>query len=187
MSSAKLCWQRWELSASFPQKLLQVGQFGSPAISSNASLHGQAQQCNTEGFQLKAGCQTAECSGGAETQPCSQRCCQGGNFPLLGGVHSCGQKSFMFPCCELPDLSLDCRSQPAPRVLVAESPCRHCTYHEVLWKCFPRERLLQTLWHGLHFHADLNQRPLGWKVRDLGNLALGQNLPLTLETPQVQL
>lgn len=91
----------------------------------------------------------------------------------------------MFPCSELPDLSADCCSQPAPEVLLAEPPCRHCTYHEVLWKCFPRERLLQTLCHGLHFHADLTQRPLGWKARDLGNLALGQNLSLTLETSQV--
>lgn len=56
MSSAKLLWRRWELSASFPQKVLQVGQFGSPAISSGASLHGQEQQGNA-GFQLKAGCQ----------------------------------------------------------------------------------------------------------------------------------
>lgn len=93
----------------------------------------------------------------------------------------------MFPCSELPDLSADCCSQPAPEVLVAEPPCRHRTYHEVLWKCFPRERLLQTLWHGLHFHADLDQRSLGWKVRDLGILALGQTLSLTLETSQVQL
>lgn len=96
VSSAKLCWHRWELSASFPQKLLQVGQFGSPAISSNASLHGQAQQCNTEGFQLKAGCQTAECSGGAETQPCSQRCCQGGNFPLRVGCIPVGRNLLCF-------------------------------------------------------------------------------------------
>lgn len=66
VSYAKLCWHRWELSASFPQKVLQMGQFGSPAISSGASLSGQAQQPNT-GFQLKAGCQTAECSRGAET------------------------------------------------------------------------------------------------------------------------
>lgn len=86
----------------------------------------------------------------------------------------------MFPCSELPDLSADCCSQPVPEVLVAEPPCRPCTYHEVLWKCFPRERLLQALWHGLHFHADLTPRPLGWKARDLGNLALGQHLSLTL-------
>lgn len=67
-------------------------------------------------------------------------------------------------------------------MLVAEPPYRHRTYHEVLWKCFPKERLLQTLQHGLHFHADLTQWSLGWKFRDLGNLALGQNLPSTLET-----
>jgi len=144
-------------------------------------LHGQAQPFQTKRFQLKVACQTANCSRGAETQPFFQRCRQGGNFLHRGGVHSCGQKSFMFPWFEMPDLSGDCRFQLVPGMQVVEPPCRHHTYHEVLWKCFPREGLLRTLQCGLRFHADL-----AWKIKDLGNLALGQNLPSTLETSQVQ-
>lgn len=97
MSSGNLCW--WELSTSFSQSLLQVGQFGLPAISSNASLCDQGQQLKPKRFQLKV---AAKCSGGAEMHPLFQHCQQGGNFLPRGGVHSCRQKAFMFPWPELP-------------------------------------------------------------------------------------
>lgn len=143
---------------------------------------GQARQGNT-GFQLRAGCQTAECSAGAETQPCSQRCCRGGNFPHRVGCIPVGRNLFcslalncqiclqiavpsQFPrcCCLLSLLAGTTRRFGCPSR--GKGCCKHCGM-------------------ACHFHADLTQRPLGWKApRDLGNLAPGQSL--TLETSQAQ-
>lgn len=45
---------------------------------------------------------TAECSRGAETQPCSQHCCQGGNFPHGVGCIPVGRNLLCF-------LALNCQ------------------------------------------------------------------------------
>lgn len=39
---------------------------------------------------------------------------------------------------------------------------------------------MQTLQHGLHLHADLIQWSLGWKMRDVGNVALGLGFTMNL-------
>lgn len=116
---------------------------------------------------------------------CSQCCCQRGNFPPGVGCIPVGTNPLCF-------LALNC--QICLQIAVPSQLLR-CwmlsllagTARSTRWKCFPRDRLLQTLWHGLHFHADLTQRFHGWKAWDLGNLALGQDLSWTLETSQVQL